>query len=285
MLTNRTIIDGEDAYTSYGLCLKSYAPLLAWPSYKNVDTNDWHEHDGVEADLSSPALDSRQFTLVFYLEHHDSAMMAQTLLAKLSDDVYHTLVFPLLGKTYSGVRYVSNSSFSTNDRFDTITITFAQDTITLPNTAPPQASARSRGYTIDGFDFDLFGCTVTKGTRASLWKYSAAKENNKYSSKYASGTTYDSGDEVHLSSRDITINLHMHSSLASFWTNWDALWTLVFKIDSTKGTEGAVRVLKGDGMEFKCWYKSCSVSRFILTEQEDAWCDFSITFSVIKYTN
>lgn len=279
------IIDGEDAYTGYGLCLKSYAPLLAWPAYKYVDTNDWHEEDALDADLSSPALDSRQFTLVFYLSHPESAMMAQSLLSKLAEDVYHTLAFPQLGKTYSSVRYVSNSSFDTNERFDTITITFAQDTFPLPNTAPPQSySAPRLGYTIDGYDFGLFGCTVTKGTRASLWKYAGAKENNKYSSKYASGTSYDSGDAVHLSSRDITINLHMHSSLASFWTNWDALWTLVFKIDSTKGTAAAVRVVEGDGMELQCYYKSNRVSKFILTDSGDAWCDFSITFAVIQYT-
>ena len=283
-MTNRIIIDGQDAYTSYGLYLKSYAPLLAWPSYKTVDTNEWHEENAVEADLSSPALDSRQFSLVFFLSHPDNAMMAQSLLSKLTEDVYHTLAFPQLGKTYSGVRYVSNSSFDTNERFDTITITFAQDTYPLPNTAPPQSySAPQLGYTIDDCDFGLFGCTVTKGTRASMWKYAGAKENQKYSSKYTSGISYDSEDGVHLSSRDITVNLHMHSALSSFWTNWDALWTLVFKTDSTKGTAAAVRVVEGDGMEFQCYYKSNRVSRFILTESGDVWCDFSITFTVLAY--
>lgn len=283
-LTGRLIIDGADAYTNYGVVLNNYAQLIQWPQYKAVETNNWHEEDGLQADLSNPVLAGRTFSLSFSVRHLESNMRAQSLLAMLSEQVYHTLYFPLLNKTFENVRYVSNSNFATNEKWDTLTVTFAQDSVEKPDTSvPSDYTAPQLGYTIDDCDFGLFGCTVTKGTRASMWKYANAKENQKQESKYVGGITYDSADGIHLSSRDITVNLHMHSSLALFWSNWNALWSLVFKVDSTKGTSAAVRVIEGDGMEFQCYYKSNAVSRFLLVEDGEVWCDFTITFSVLAY--
>lgn len=283
-LTGRIIIDGEDAYTNYGLVINNYAPLLQWPQYKAIETQNWHESDGVDADLSGPVLAGRKISIQFGLSHADNATRSQTLLAKLAESVYHTICFPPIGKTYANLRYVSNSNFSTNEKWDTLTLVFAQDIVQKPSAPIPESyTAPQLGYTIDDCDFGLFGCTVAKGTRASLWKYANAKENQKQDSVYSGGIVYDSSDGIRLSSRDISINLHMHSSLLSFWSNWDALWTLVFKIDSTKGTSAAVRVIEGDGMEFRCYYKQCSVSRFVLINDNEVWCDFTITFSVLAY--
>ena len=283
-LTGRLIIDGTDAYTNYGVVLNNYAQLIQWPQYKAVETNNWHEEDGLQADLSNPVLAGRTFSLSFSVRHLENNMMAQSLLAMLAEQVYHTLYFPQLNKTFENVRYVSNSNFATNEKWDTLTLAFAQDIVEKPDTAIPEDyTAPQLGYTIDDCDFGLFGCTVTKGTRASMWKYANAKENQKQESKYVGGITYDSADGIHLSSRDITVNLHMHSSLALFWSNWNALWSLVFKVDSTKGTSAAVRVVEGDGMEFQCYYKSNAVSRFLLLDDGEVWCDFTITFSVLAY--
>lgn len=284
-LTGRIIIDGQDAYTGFGVVLSDYSKIIQWPQYKAVETNNWHEEDGLEADLSNPALAGRTFSVSFSVRHLDNNLRAQTLLSMLSEQVYHTLYFPQLGKTFSDVRYVSNSNFATNEKWDTLTLVFAQDSVERPSGETPQAyTAPPLGYTIDDADFGLFGCTVTRGTRASMWKYASAKENQKTDSRYTSGISYDSSDGVHLSSRDITVNLHMHSSLALFWSNWNALWSLVFKVDSTRGSSAAVRVVEGDGMTFQCYYKSNAVSRFFLTENNEVWCDFTITFTVLAYS-
>lgn len=283
-LTSKLLIDGVDAYTNYGLYVRNYAPLFVWPTYKAVDTNDWHEYDAVEADLSNPVLDGRKFTLTFYLSHPNNAMLAQSLLAKLAESVYHTLVFVPLGITLTNVRYVSTSAFDTNSKFDSLSITFAEDNVTRPTTiVSPQYNAPQLGYLMDEIDFGRYGCTVTKGTRASMWKYADAKENLTYGSKYSGGIVYDSNDGVHLASRDIKINLHMHAALATFKTQWEYLWAAIFKVDETKGSAAGVRTIEGDGMIFQCFYKNNSVSRFLQTS-EGVWCDFSVTFTVLAYT-
>lgn len=286
--SGRLLIDGIDSYATYGLVVAEGGlnTLLQWPKYKSssILTSDWHEDDGVEADLSAPVLDVRQFSIKFYILHEDTAMRAQTFLAALASQVYHTLQFPTLNKTFSDVRYVSCGTFSTNEKFDTITVSFEQDTLTIPTASvPTEYTAPQLGYTIDDCDFGLFGCTVTRGTRSSMWKYANAKENQKVSTNETNGIVYDSSDSVHLTSRDIAINLHMRSSLAQFWTNWDALWAAVLKVDTARGTSAALRIIEGDGMVFQCHYLSNTISKFLLLDTGEVWCDFTVTFSVLAY--
>lgn len=288
-LTNRLLIDNVDAYTAYGLFVKydGLKELLQWPQFKSssVVTNDWHEEDGLEADLSNPVLGARKFSLAFHLSHPNNPTLAQSFLAALADSVYHTIAFPRFGITLAGVRYVSNSAFDTNRGFDTLSVTFSQDTVDTPDVAVPQTyTAPQLGYLIDDCDLGLFGCTVVKGTRASMWQYAGAKENQKSDSSTAAGIGYDSNDGVHLSSRDITLKLHMQSSAPLFMGNWNALWSLVLKVDTTRGTSAALRVVEGDGMVFQCYYKSNNVTKLLVSEDNGIWCDFTITFSVLAYT-
>lgn len=278
-LAGRLLIDGIDAYNNYGIFVKDGGlnGLIAMPSFKAIDTYDWHEEDGLEADLSAPLLDGRQFTLNFGISHPDAESEAQVLLSDLASQVYHTLHIPWLGRTYT-VRYVSNGSFAQNARFDTLSLTFAEDAVTIPTVAvPTQETGISMGYFIDDADFALYGCTVVKGTRDSFLKFAATKEALKRSVSTLSGIIYDSGDTVRLKSRDITVKMHIRTpNVPTFWARWYALWNAVLAPEA--------RTIEGDGMTFQCYYKSNAVQKFMPTIEGGVWCDFSITFAVLAYS-
>ena len=278
-LTGRIIINGLDAFTNYGLVFQNdgLKSLLQMPQFKKVEVYDWHEEDGLEADLSAPLLDGRQFTLNFGISHPDAESEAQVLLSDLASQVYHTLHIPWLGRTYT-VRYVNNGSFAQNARFDTLSLTFAEDAVTIPTVAvPTQETGISMGYFIDDADFALYGCTVVKGTRDSFLKFAATKEALKRSVSTLSGIIYDSGDTVRLKSRDITVKLHIRTTdVPTFWARWYALWNAVLAPEA--------RTIEGDGMTFQCYYKSNAVQKFMPTIEGGVWCDFSITFAVLAYS-
>lgn len=279
MLTNRLLIDGQDAYTTYGLVLQegSYAALVQMPQYKSVTTNDWHEEDAIEADLSAPVLDSRRIELRFYVVHHIAESQAQLLFERLKNTVHHTFTFVDLAVEHK-LRLVSTSSYDVNSRFDTITLSFAEDVVDVPNASTPTVpTVRSLGYTIDDIDFSFFGCLVTKGTRASLLRFSDPKEALSVSTCDTPGVTYDSGDTIRLKTRDITINMNIHTrSVAEFWGRWNSLFAIVLSAGQ--------KTIEGDDMIFSCYYKSNKVSRFILLDSGEVWCDFTITFAVLSYS-
>ena len=60
-------IDNKDVFTELGVATLqgNYGELVAFPSSKTPDSNDWTEEDGKEFDLSSITLDSREFSLEF----------------------------------------------------------------------------------------------------------------------------------------------------------------------------------------------------------------------------
>ncbi len=65
-MTGDLIIDGSwDAYTNAGVMVEDYTELLSWPGLKPLDINDWHEQNGIEPDLSSPKLNTRQLTPLY----------------------------------------------------------------------------------------------------------------------------------------------------------------------------------------------------------------------------
>lgn len=280
-LTGHLYIDGVDAYTNYGLFVKDdgLKGLLQWPQFKasSIPTVNWHEYDGIEADLSAPVLDGRQFQLSFHINHPDAESEAQVLLSDLTSQVYHTFNFPLLGKTYV-LRLVTNPNFLQKTDFDTLSLTFAEDNVAVPTaTVPMQETGIPYGYIIDDADFALYGCTVFKGTRDSFLKFASPKPALKVSTITSNGVSYDSGDSVRLSSRDITMHLHIRTAnIADFWARWNALWAVVLA--------PSYRTVEGDGMVFQCYYKSNAISKFLMFDDGGVWCDFTITFAVLSYS-
>lgn len=295
MLENRLIIDNIDAFSTYGLFVKDngLAPLIGWPQFKKVYTNNWYEENGIEAELTSPVLDGRQVQLQLYAGHDTEPSDLSPILDMLKASVYHTYKIPTLGVSYL-LRYVSNGGVGVNNRFDSLTLTLAEDSRTKPviggtvtldfgsgNTAtfaiavPEIDSAFLSGYTIDGYDMARFGMMVTKGSLDQMHKFDKVKEALKRSSDHMAGIQYDSTGTVYTHHDDVTVSLHIHTAtVLDFWKRWYALFAVVMG--------NGEHTLQGAGRRYKCYYKTMSVERLYPLPDGGVWCDFSVTMAVLR---
>ena len=111
-MTDRFYIDGKDAFTEYGVFVQEdgYNELVAFPSLKSVKSNDWQEEDGIEADLSAPVLDTKEFSMKFVFTGDNYRFGG--FIELLSDKAYHTFNFKEIGRTYR-LRMVSHTNLDT----------------------------------------------------------------------------------------------------------------------------------------------------------------------------
>lgn len=295
MLENRLIIDNDDAFSIYGLVLKNngLAPLIGWPQFKKVSTNNWYEEEGIEADLTSPVLDGRQVQLQFNAMHDTTPSDLSHIFSMLKEQVYHTFKIPTIGVSYT-LRYVSNSSVNVNSCFDGLTITLAEDSRTKPTIGgnvtldfgnnhtttftiaiPEDESVFHSGYSIDGYDMARFGMMITKGTLDQMHKFDKVKEGKKTSSNYVPGVQYDGSGTVYTQHDDVTLKMHIRtSSVVAFWQRWYALFaTLMASGEHT---------LEGAGRKYKCYYKSMKVDKLYPLSNGGVWCDFSFTMTILS---
>lgn len=363
-LTNRILINREDAYVKYGLLLNadSLSQLVKQPSYKSIETVDWHEEDGMRADLSDVHLATRTIKLTFTAvrpsrgypladsngrllvdsvarELHSIAnpgsmgSSAKMLVDYLTSRPYSPntgetgynypaypragvyIEFPLIG--YEGYfRFLSSSSFSTNRLFDTFTLQFIEDhpvisqgTIPVPahdangniivgadnqpiyiQTLIPVADyAVASDYTISTpagiFNIAAFGIYVLEGTRNSFLAPQSLKTAITTTNPLVGGNamilSYP-GEKY----SDITLKLHLRANILDFWARWKCFWSVLTSTDSELGMNSALRTISAYGRTISCYYKSCAVQKLMHTiehnGQHGLWCDFSVTFSVLK---
>ena len=160
-MTDRFYIDGKDAFTEYGVFVSEggYNELIAYPSLKSVKSNDWQEEDGIEADLSDPVLDTKEFSMKFVFTGKNSRYGG--FIELLSDKSYHTFNFREIGRTYR-LRMVSHTNLDTALFLGFVTLRLADDfpldgyTYTAPaSTVPPYGD-----YELDGRKLTDYGIRV-----------------------------------------------------------------------------------------------------------------------------
>ena len=292
MLENRLIIDNNDAFSAYGLFIRDngLAPLIGWPQFKKVDTNNWYEVSGIEADLDCPVLDGRRVQLQMYSEHALGTSELSSIFNMLKGSVYHTFKTDL-GMIFT-LRYVNNGSLDVNDRFDSITLTLAEDSRTKPEigdtvalhfgplaqtftiAVPASESVFHSGYSIDGYNMARFGVMVVKGSCDQMHKFDKVKEALKRSSNYVAGIEYDSTGTVYTQHDDVTLKLHMRTdSVLNFWKRWYALFATVMA--------SGEHTLQGVGKYYRCYYKSMKVDKLYPLPDGGVWCDFSLTMAIL----
>ena len=66
-MKGQLLIDELDMYTKHGISIikGSYNNLVAFPTLKDPEKNDWPEEDGQEFDLSVVALDTSEISIEF----------------------------------------------------------------------------------------------------------------------------------------------------------------------------------------------------------------------------
>ena len=100
IMLDKIYIDSIDIYAQYGAFVSEggYNELIAYPSLKSVKSNDWQEEDGIEADLSEPVLDTKEFSMKFVFTGKNYRLGG--FIELLSDKAYHTFNFKEIGRTY-----------------------------------------------------------------------------------------------------------------------------------------------------------------------------------------
>ena len=271
-------VDGRDAMTEYGIFVEKggYKGVVQMPSFKKLDTTEWEEFDGIEVDLLSPVLDTRQFQIQFCITN---IRYAEDFFDDLATGAYHTFLFNELGKTYR-LRMVSNGSFSSFVKLGKLTLTFADDFPSVPSGNIYQlgkSGVRQSGYELDGVDFSQFGSYMLKGSDDSIRKAANIREALKIDVKSVSGISYDD-EEVHFKSKDVTLKLLIDAdNITEFWRRYNSLFAILMQ------SESRILYFANLPAEYDCYYKNMSVSKFEILKGGRIWCEFSVVLVFTAY--
>jgi len=284
------LIDGTDAYTAYKavVVMGGHNGLLKWPSLKAVETNDWHEYDGIEADLSSPVLDSKEFSVDFYVFGKGSIGLTNlyALVAALRNGSYHAFNFAQVGRE-AKLRAVSFGDPELYPNGIGVSITFADDfpLNEYEYLAPSSSEPGFYDYLIDETPFTDYGIRIIEGTLKSAINMADVKKNLLRNISIVPGAIYDDPAEdeepdpnetlVKLSFRDLKLRCYLRAGdLTEFWQNYDAL---LYDL-----TQPGARVLTSrlTGRQLSCYYQSCEIEEFLLNPGKVSLI-FTITLKVI----
>ena len=223
-MINRLFIDGNDAYLQYGAYVVSggWNELVAYPPLKSVESNDWQEEDGVEADLSEPVLNTREVSVKFAFGGLFSRFCL--FIELLSDGAYHDFDCAYIGRKYR-LRMTQQPNLDIAKALGTATIKFADDfpmqgyEYRVPSSGMPVCD----DYLIDNAPTTNYGLRVLQGTMSEIMKPAAVKQNLLRNIKTLSGAIYD-GKAVTFKSKDVKLKCLMRAeTLDGLWRNYDAL--------------------------------------------------------------
>lgn len=271
-MINRLFIDGNDAYLQYGAYVVSggWNELVAYPPLKSVESNDWQEEDGVEADLSEPVLNTREVSVKFAFSGLFSRFCL--FIELLSDGAYHDFDCAYIGRKYR-LRMTQQPNLDIAKALGTATIKFADDfpmqgyEYRVPSSGMPVCD----DYLIDNAPTTNYGLRVLQGTMSEIMKPAAVKQNLLRNIKTLSGAIYD-GKAVTFKSKDVKLKCQMRAeTLDGLWRNYDAL---LYDLTQPEERLLTVRELEQD---FPCYYKSCQVSDFY--PDGKIWLAFTLTLT------
>lgn len=285
-------IDEKDAYLAYGLFVANngYNGLIAFPGFKDLDENDWSEEDGIEVDLSSPVLNTREFSINFYCCDYFKAL---DFIALVSDGSFHTYNFIEAGCSRR-LRLVSEPSKKIHRNIETFSLSFADD---FPmegyNYIKPIIDGGiplQEGYEIDGKLLSSYGVFVLDGSDTEITKMPSVKKNLLIDIPSKSGAIYD-GKHVVFQKKDVTLKCWTRcKNVAAMWQNLNAfvhdLISLTDKIDGA-GYEykDAERILyvESFGEEYPCYFNGLSASKFQLLSGSRVWLEFDLTLTFTSF--
>lgn len=269
-MTDRLFIDGKDAFAEFGVFVSEggYNELVAFPPLKSIKSIDWQEEDGIDADLSQPVLDSKEFNMKFVLSGTYYRLGA--FIELLSGRAYHTFDFKEIGCTYR-LRLVSHTDLDIALHLGFITLRFADDFPMAGYTyATPESTIPTYGdYKIDERRFTDYGVRVLAGTLAEVEKSPAIKPNLLRNIGTQSGAIYDD-ERVTFQSKEVKVKCLLRAAtLPELWRNYNALLYDLVRPDERR------LYVDATGEEYPCYYKSCSVTDFYATAK--IWLSFTLT--------
>lgn len=299
------LINNTDIESVYGAIVVDggYNGIMGWPASKPVDANDWHEYDGVEADLSALKLASMSFTMKFGLKYSTPAQI---------EAFYHflnslpTLQFESTDVSVSRVlRVKSMSSLQHALTFGLFTISFVcdQDILAGYSRQEPVSGLCPADplFKIDGKKISDYGFIVLDGTYNNVLLPGEVKESTVRNISTINGSLYDSNpklwdstsqtwkqssshDTVRYKSVQVALSCGMvATSLATFWKNYLAfLYDLIHAdSDASDVLQACQRQLYLGEVEktLLCYYKKQSIKEFTY-DHGRVWIKFDLTLEV-----
>ena len=260
-MTGKLFIDGLDAYTTYGVFVGQggYSGVISAPALKPFETNEWPDEDGIEPDLSEPALDSKEFTIQFF------GGDVEGLIGALMTGAYHEWNFAEIG-LIKELRLVSNESYNNINGLRSFSLRLSDDFPLQGYEYSAPNKSGNTGYSIDDNDLGLYGITILDGTSDEINKKAPVKKNLIVSLSKKAGVNYD-GYAAYRSSKDVTIKCLMRCSVADFWHNYNALVYDLIRPNT--------RIFRGENQLFDCYYNGLEVSEYVTTAT-GVWCEFDL---------
>lgn len=271
MKTGCLYIDGNDAYSTYGAFVVEggWNSLVCMPPLKSVKSTDWQEYDGIEADLSAPALNTREVEIQFAFVGLYSRFLQ--MIADLSDGAYHTFRCTEIGRTFK-LRMTQQSAIGGVKQLETVTLKFADDfpMLGFEYEAPVTSIAQSDRFMVDDVPLTSYGVNILDGTMQNIRKSADVKEALLRNIATQGGAEYDSRS-VRYKSKDVKLLCLLRArSLDEMWRNYYALLH-----DLIQPEERTLYVSDIED-EFRFYYKSCTVQNFFPCD-EKVWLEFSLT--------
>lgn len=300
------IINNTDITAVYGAIITQggYDGIVEWPASKAIDSNDWHERNGLEADLSSLKLDSHSFTLKFGLKYSTPSQI-EAFYDFLNSFPKITFSDSAIG-VMKTLRVESMSSLRYAKSFSLLGVKVACDDNPLRDysrVAPESGLCPAdHSFKMDNIPFSDYGFRVLDGTYDSVLKLGNVKQSLLRSPSTIHGAEYDQNpllwngrewvrdtatDNVRLNSRQVTIKLGIIApDLNTFWKNYKVLlYDLIHEnLSETDPLLKCQRLLyiERSGQTLKCYYKNQSVKEFRILKGDRIWMKFDLTLEVIE---
>nr|WP_129732342.1 hypothetical protein [Parabacteroides goldsteinii] len=274
-MRGQTYIDGIDLYDAFGVFIPEggYKGVATFPALQTPKLISWPDEDGVEVDLSQPALKSKDFQMSFAAHRKQNV---GGFLELLMDKAYHDFDFRAIDRVRK-LRLSAQSGLDLFNGLDAFSLQFVDDFPLLGYSYQPPQSGQidDDGYELDGRSFADYGIHVLRGSLAEVEKSPAVKTNLLRTISGLNGAIYD-GENVVFQAKDVTLRCLLRASdMREFWRNFDA-----FLFDLARPGERALYV-DGTGLEYPCYYKSNSVSELFTVGK--IWCEFSLVLSFISF--
>lgn len=273
MLRGRLYIDGHDAYLTYGVYVvkDGWNELIAYPSLKKPEENEWFEEDGVEVDLSDPVLDVKEVQLkVAYGGIYNRFI---DFVDMLSDGAYHEFECPSICRKFR-LRLTQMPNLTEIAYLGNVTLKLSNDfPLNGYKYRAPQSSIMVKDdFTIDGRPFTDYGARILKGSLSDIKKAPQVKTALLRNIKTKTGVIYDGDAPVFFKAKDVKLKILMRAeTLEELWRNYDALL-----YDLVRPGERSLGVSLFE-QEFPCYYKSASVTKFYPVGK--IWLEFTLTLT------
>lgn len=262
--------------SNYGVFLtqNGYKDIFAYPSVKNIEIVEWEDEDCEEADLSDVKIDSRRISLTFGYTSRDGL---KRFLQSIQTEAPQSFTFSEVGINVN-LRLTSAGSLDRLNNVGTITLHFTEDSPVIPSDIELEdftfagSNVTQRGYYINDIDLARLGCWVLDGTDQSLEEADTIKPNLVIESESISGQTYlkrTSESNQPIASRDFQVRILINDTIDNAVSFWKALYSAI----SSPGGQ----IIKADNINYPCYYKSASVSRFDVVNKR-GWLEMTLNF-------